>query len=63
MAQKISGGWRTPAGAHNFCKIRSYIATARKHETNLFHALRQAFEGDPWIPTATGPPLNLASAA
>ena len=50
---KISGCWRTLAGAEAFCAVRSYIATARKHDANILHALRGAFAGDPWLPPAT----------
>src|SRR5664280_1456779 len=35
-----------------FCRIRSYIATARAHRVPVFTALRDAFLDDPWsIPT------------
>jgi transposase len=30
LQQKISGCWRTLAGAETFCAVRSYISTARK---------------------------------
>jgi transposase len=30
LQQKISGCWRTPAGAEAFLTLRSYLATARK---------------------------------
>jgi transposase len=50
LQNKISGCWRTPAGAHNFCKIRSYIATARTQHQHVLGVLRQAFTGQPWIP-------------
>ncbi len=66
LQQKISGGWRTQEGAETFMAVRSYLATARKHGINLLDALRQAFEGNPWTPTATegtGPPPDLAAAA
>jgi transposase len=52
LQQKISGCWRTLAGAQAFCAVRSYIATARKHDANILHALRGAFAGDPWLPPA-----------
>jgi transposase len=53
LQQKISGCWRTLAGAEAFCAVRSYIATVRKHDANILHALRSAFAGDPWLPPAT----------
>jgi transposase len=63
LQTKISGGWRTLAGAQAFCKVRSYIATARKQGINALGALRDAFVGNPWIPPATRPPPDLAAAA
>lgn len=63
LQQKISGGWRTLAGAQTFAATRSYIATARKQDLNPLEVLRRAFAGDLWIPTATGPPADLAAAA
>ena len=52
LQQKVSGCWRTLAGAQAFATIRSYISTARKHDTNVLDALRQAFDGNPWTPPA-----------
>jgi len=54
LQQKISGCWRTPAGAEAFLALRSYVATARKHGMNPLAVLRQLFEGHPWLP-APGP--------
>ena len=55
LQQKISGGWRTLAGAQRFCRLRSYVATARKQQVGVLPALRRVFEGDPWLPAAAGP--------
>lgn len=52
LQQKISGCWRTLPGAEAFCAVRSYIATARKHNANILDALRAAFAGQPWLPPA-----------
>ena len=60
---KVSGCWRTLQGARAFAAVRSYISTARKQDVNVLHALRRAFEGDPWLPAATGPPASLPTAA
>ena len=46
VKQKISGGFRTVAGAQNFCVIRSYIATMRKQGVNVFSALTSTFQGN-----------------
>src|SRR6266545_434214 len=35
LQQKISGGWRTLAGAQRFCRLRSYVATARKQQVGV----------------------------
>jgi transposase len=51
LRQKVSGCLRTLAGAEQFCAIRSYLATARKHGVHFFHALVQLAEGHPWLPT------------
>ena len=55
LQQKISGCWRTLAGAEAFLVVRSYLATTRKHGVNPLAALRQLFEGHPWLP-ASAPP-------
>jgi len=60
LQQKISGGWRTLAGAETFCALRSYISTVRKHHVDVLTALAQAFNGDPWLPTT---PQPMAAAA
>jgi transposase len=53
LQAKISGSWRSMRGLKAFCRIRSYIATARAHDVPVFTALRDAFLDSPWsIPTA-----------
>ncbi|MGH8710901.1 MAG: IS66 family transposase [Burkholderiales bacterium] len=47
VKQKISGGFRTPAGLGTFCTLRSYLATLHKQNANLFHALTLTFQGHP----------------
>jgi transposase len=51
LQQKISGCWRTLAGAEAFLAMRSYLATARKHGNNPLAVLRQLFQGQAWLPT------------
>jgi transposase len=46
VKHKVSGGFRTAGGARGFCVIRSYLATMRKQNVNLFHALTSALQGD-----------------
>jgi hypothetical protein len=47
---KVSGCMRSMAGAGEFCAIRSYLATAARHDISALDALTQAFQGNPWIP-------------
>jgi len=52
LRQKVSGCLRTLTGAEQFCTIRSYLATARKHDINFFDALVTLAENRPWMPAA-----------
>jgi transposase len=54
LQQKISGCWRTLAGAEAFLTVRSYVSTARKHGMNPLAVLRQLFEGHSWLPAPAG---------
>jgi hypothetical protein len=51
VKEKVSGGFRTLEGAQRFGRIRGYLSTARKHTKNVFEAIRDAFEGNPFIPS------------
>lgn len=53
LQQKISGSWRTKTGADDFCAIRSYVSTMKKHGHDVFAGLRQLFEGNIWLPGET----------
>jgi len=55
VKQKISGAFRTVAGAEQFCNIRGYISTVRKQGQPMLNALEAAYRGEPWMPT---PPSN-----
>lgn len=55
LRQKVSGCLRTLAGAQQFCAIRSYLATARKHGVHFFHALVELAQGSPWLPGTARP--------
>jgi len=50
VQQKISGMFRTEDGAKAFCRIRSYISTARKNAVGAMDALTRLFSGDPFVP-------------
>ena len=55
VKQKVSGGFRTLEGAKQFGRIRGYISTARKQAKNVFEAIRDAFDGYPFIPSSERP--------
>ena len=50
---KVSGCMRSVAGTENFCAIRSYLSTAKKHGIGILDALTQAATGTAWMPAAT----------
>ena len=50
VEQKISGGFRTPAGGATFATLRSYVVTARKQGHSALTALRDLFAGHPFMP-------------
>ena len=52
LRQKISGTFRSFTALVDFCRIRGYVATARKHDLNALDALRRVFAGNPFIPAA-----------
>lgn len=51
LKQKISGCFRTLKGGQIFCRIRSYISTARKQSWNIWDALAEAIRGCPKLLT------------
>lgn len=51
LKQKISGGFRSAAGAQMFCRIRGYLSTLTKQGLNVLDALRQVFMQNPVLPT------------
>ena len=55
LQQKISGCWRTLAGAEAFLALRSYLATARKQGMNPLAVLGQLFGGQAWLPAPSCP--------
>ena len=54
LQQKISGCFRTDAGARSFCRVRSYISTARKQGHPFLRALERVLAGKP-LPLETAP--------
>ena len=51
LRQKISGTFRSLGSLVDFCRIRSYISTARKNGLTALDALHRIYQGDPFMPT------------
>jgi transposase len=58
VKQKVSGCFRSQTGAKVFCRIRGYVSTARKHGRNIFDALVDVFNGEPFMPPNVVPQGN-----
>ena len=54
VRQKVSGCFRSQAGAAIFCRIRGYISTVRKQGCHVLSALQSVFAGNPYMPALTG---------
>jgi len=52
VQQKVSGTFRSPEGATNFCRIRSYLSTAHKQGMAALAVLAKAIAGVPFMPQA-----------
>jgi hypothetical protein len=52
VQQKVSGTFRSPEGATNFCRIRSYLSTASKQGMAAIAVLTKAIAGCPFMPQA-----------
>ena len=50
LKQKISGGFRTQNAADYFCRIRSFISTAKKHGQNVLQQIFLALETKDYVP-------------
>jgi transposase len=50
VKQKITGGFKTHAGAEQFAKIRGFISTARKQQWNILESISSAIKGNAPLP-------------
>lgn len=54
LQQKIGGCFRTEGGARVFCRVRSYLSTARKQGHSPLYALERVLNGKP-LPLTSSP--------
>jgi transposase len=50
LKQKVSGCFRSEAGAHAFATVRSYLSTLHKQSADVYQALVLTFQGEPPMP-------------
>jgi hypothetical protein len=53
LHQKVSGCWHTLATAARYCRVRSYLISARNHGVRPINAIHTALAGRPWLPPTT----------
>jgi transposase len=49
--QAVSGYWHTLTTLAGYCRVRSYLVSARNHGIRAIDAIHAALTGNPWIPT------------
>lgn len=52
--QAVSGYWHTLATLGRYCRVRSYLLSARGHGVRTIDAIHAALAGHPWLPTPIG---------
>jgi transposase len=50
LHRKVSGCFRSQAGAERFAHLRSYLSTTRKNGVPALEALIRLYNDDPWMP-------------
>ena len=48
--QAVSGYWHTRATLAGYCRVRSYLVSARGHGIGAIDAIHAALAGKPWLP-------------
>jgi transposase len=55
LHQKVSGYWQTTLTLARFCRVRSYLVTARNHGIQAIDAIHAVLAGTPWLPSPATP--------
>jgi transposase len=55
LHQKVSGYWQTTLTLARYCRVRSYLVTARNHGLKAIDAIHTTLAGKPWLPSAATP--------
>jgi transposase len=50
----VSGYWHSTITLGRFCRVRSYLVTARNHGVEAIDAIHAVLTGKPWLPTPVG---------
>jgi transposase len=51
--QAVSGYWHTPTTLGAYCRVRSYLVSARNHGLTAIDAIHRALAANPWLPATT----------
>ena len=54
VKEKISGSFASFKGGEIFCRIRSYISTLKKNNVAVLQGIRDALNGNYYIPVGVG---------